>query len=326
MYSKEDETIHVPDDNPKWRESHYFNFFDSSNKIGGYLTTGKRPAKGNSGYIFCLWQEGNFFYGMEYGKFKEYKDEWDVGALNFFCKEPLEKWKISFNGELPNFGPDTYRIDKDSIKPTKKSNQDKSAVELDLNYQGLAPFYRFNFVESTEYDHNYYEQIGQYTGTIMIGNEKYKINAYGMRNHVWGFRNWFAPKRWRWMSAWLEPEKLYAAIYKITFDDRLLYDGYLYHDGKINKIKSMREETIVKEIPESEKPLPLGMNVSIEDDTGFEIDIDAEVLHAVPTIFEQKIDAKNSVLSWNDKCIALFKSSKGHSAWGELEVTNRINK
>lgn len=323
MYSRQDDFIHQPTENQKWRESFYWNFFDQRLKIGGYFSIGKRPAKNNSGYILALWTKDRFLYGMDYGKFDKFDDDWKVGGMSFECREPLEKWQVHYDDKMPDFGPDTFRLAQEEIVPVSTNEKATLPVKFDLDFQAINDFYNFA-LESPDFDHNYYEQLGQYIGSLQIGEENYDIKANGMRNHVWGFRNWFAPKKWRWLSVWFDEGKTYFGVHKVTLDQGTTYGAFLYRDGKNYRVVDFSEETIVKDIPDSDKPLPQEIRCKVKDESGFTMEIVGKVLHAVPTVFKKRAEDGRTVLSWNDKCLTEFTSSLGQKAWGELEVVERL--
>jgi hypothetical protein len=324
MYSRQDDFIHQPTENPNWRESHYWNFFDQKLKIGGYFSIGKRPATKNSGYILALWKDGRFLYGMDYGKFLEFNDEWEVGSMKFECGDPLKTWRVRYDDLMPDFGSETFRLPREDIIPVSKNDRATIPVKFDLNFQALHDFYNFQLA-SPDFDHNYYEQLGRYDGFLQIGDEKYNLAAYGMRNHVWGFRNWFAPKKWRWTSVWFDEGEMYFGVHKVTLDHDTTYGAFLYRNGKNYKVVELSEETKVRNLPDSPKPLPLEIRYELKDETGFSMDIVGKVLHVVPTVFQKKEKDGGTLLSWNDKCLTEYTSSLGQKAWGELEVVERLS-
>lgn len=328
MYKAEDDLIHQPTSDPLWRESHFWNFFDHRLKIGGYFSIGKRPLKGHSGSILFLWGEKSIcLYGVEFDQFEKHTNEWKVNGLSYECLKPMESWRVIFDGQLLNFEPSPLRINRNEMKPVGKSSMKKEKVRFDLIFQGFNPPYEYN-LESPKmkdfFDRNYYEQVGSYKGALQIGSTKYDLNAFGMKNHVWGIRNWFAPEKWRWTSIWLNSGKMFIGVYKITLPGAIVSDGLIYREGKNYRIREIREEVTVREEPDSPKPLPLSCRFIVKDESGLKLDIEGKILKMVPTVFEKPAEEGRKLLSWNDRCTVEFHTSQGDIGYGELEVSNRV--
>lgn len=328
MVNKQDDLIHEPTKEPLWRESHFWNFFDHELKLGGYFSIGKRPAKGNSGYIlFLLRENSTCLYGVEFDKFEKHTNEWKVDGLSYECVTPMEKWKVTFDGELMDFGQSSLRIGREDMKPVAKSKRKKEKVQFSLAFDSLnAPFeYNLDSPKAKDFfDRNYYEQIGTYKGMLKIGTDEYNLNAFGVKNHVWGIRNWFAPEKWRWASIWLNSGEMFVGIYKITVPGAVVTDGYIFRQRKIYRLVEVKEEITLKETTDSPKTLPLNCRFKVKDEGDFELDIEGKVLKVVPTVFEKSIEESKKLLSWNDRCTVEYRGSHGETGYGELEVSDRL--
>jgi len=55
--NKEDELLHPPTYELKWRESYYFNWLDLDNKISGFSTIGIVPNENRREFVFLLFLE-----------------------------------------------------------------------------------------------------------------------------------------------------------------------------------------------------------------------------------------------------------------------------
>jgi hypothetical protein len=328
MFTKEDDLVHKPTSDPLWRESHFWNFFDHELKLGGYFSIGKRPAKGNSGYIlFLLGEKKTCLYGVEYDKFEKHTNEWKVDGLSYECVRPMENWKVTFDGELLDFESSSLRIDREAIKLVAKSDRKKEKVNFDFAFEALNAPFEYN-LESPKakdfFDRNYYEQVGTYKGTLKLGSDEYNLNAFGMKNHVWGIRNWFAPERWRWASIWLNSGEMFIGLYKITVPGAVVTDGHIFREGKSYRLIEMREEITLREEADSPKTLPLDCRFKVKDEGGLELDIEGKVLKDVPKELEKSIGEDKKLLSWNDRCTVEYHTSQGGTGYGELEVSDRL--
>ncbi len=51
-----------------------------------------------------------------------------------------------------------------------------------------------------EFARGHYEQLVEATGTVQVGDERWKLDGYGLRDHSWGPRYWQAPWYYRWLT------------------------------------------------------------------------------------------------------------------------------
>ena len=52
-----------------------------------------------------------------------------------------------------------------------------------------------------EFAKGHYEQLVSASGTIELGEQRWEIDGYGLRDHSWGPRYWQAPWYYRWLTA-----------------------------------------------------------------------------------------------------------------------------
>lgn len=154
---------------------------------------------------------GEGVWGFENRELTEGK-EFKQGDLEYKCVKPGDKWKIKYNGNLPQ---------------GKKEEQ----VKLDVNWVGAAPLVVFDKVGTTalqvgkqiakekwnsnyfkklrELDQVHYEQAGKLSGTIEWKGKKHKLDFIGVRDHSWGVRNWEDWDRHFWLLGLLEDGRFF---------------------------------------------------------------------------------------------------------------------
>jgi len=171
--NKEDELLHEPTDELKWRESYYFNWTDLANKISGFSTIGIVPNEKRREFVFLLFlDDRNEIYYKE-PPLQEYDQDINVMLrdknLSYTLIKPFKKWNISY---------------------------DSRKLKLDLTFETRFPTHNFGKNSSKSW-HQHFESSGIITGKLFDNYGKIiKINGYGQRDKSWGFRDWHQFDKW----------------------------------------------------------------------------------------------------------------------------------
>ena len=171
--NKEDELLHQPTDELKWRESYYFNWTDLTNKISGFSTIGIVPNENRREFVFLLFLE----------------DRNEV-----YYKEPLMQ---GYDNDI-NVMLQDKKLSYTLIKPFKKWNISYKSRKLQFEITFETRFRTHNFgKDSSKSWHQHFESSGRVSGKIIKNNGKIiKINGYGQRDKSWGFRDWHQFDKW----------------------------------------------------------------------------------------------------------------------------------
>ena len=51
-----------------------------------------------------------------------------------------------------------------------------------------------------EFARGHYEQLVEATGTVQVGDDRWELHGFGLRDHSWGPRYWQAPWYYRWLT------------------------------------------------------------------------------------------------------------------------------
>ncbi|MHA1671568.1 MAG: DUF7065 domain-containing protein [Promethearchaeota archaeon] len=171
--NEEDELLHQPTDELKWRESYYFNWTDLANKISGFSTIGIVPNENKREFVFLLFlKDRNEIYYKE-PRLLEYDKDINVmlrdKKLSYMLIKPFNIWNISYNSRK---------------------------IRLDLTFETRFPTHNFG-KDSSKSWHQHFESSGVITGNLTYKNGKnIKINGYGQRDKSWGFRDWHQFDKW----------------------------------------------------------------------------------------------------------------------------------
>ncbi|MBD3214432.1 MAG: hypothetical protein GF311_17605 [Candidatus Lokiarchaeota archaeon] len=169
-----DDYLHKPDEREKWRESYYFNWIDSENKISGFTTLGIVPNEHKREFVFILFRDNKrdvYYREPELTEYiQNHIDEMlSDKKLSYQIIKPLEEWKIKYNSRKYTF---------------------------ELTFSNRHPIYYFGKDSSASW-HRHFESSGIITGTLTQKNgRKIELNGYGQRDKSWGYRDWHEFEKW----------------------------------------------------------------------------------------------------------------------------------
>jgi len=200
----EDEYPHTPDAAANYNESMYFNMFDPVQRIGGWFRIGNRPNEGYAEMSVCLYLPGKRV-GFMFGRPKiAGNTEMNAGGLKVEVIEPFKRLRVAYEGKVLVMDDPNDMADPSSA--FKKNPSLRAKVTLD--YVGVSPMHGGEIVKedgsSLELDPEksfaraHYEQHMAAHGTIEIGDEKFDVSGFGLRDKSWGPRHWQAISWYRW--------------------------------------------------------------------------------------------------------------------------------
>ncbi len=171
--TEEDEYLHPPSSEDKWRESYYFNWVDLKNKISGFSTIGIVPNEKKREFVYFLFlKERNEIYYREPNLLK-YEENIDFmlkdKKLSYKLLIPFKKWQIQY-----------------------KSRK----IIFDITFETRFPTYYFGEDSSASW-HHHFEASGIIKGYMqLIGDNQILINGFGQRDKSWGYRDWHQFDKW----------------------------------------------------------------------------------------------------------------------------------
>ena len=200
----QDEYTHKPDAASNYNESMYFNVFDPKTKLGGWFRLGNRPNEGYAEMTNCLYLPGGrvaFMYAKP--RISDNK-ALDAGGMKFEVIEPFKHLKVTYNGKAlllsrPHEMADPSRAFREN--PTLPCT-------VSLDYRGVSPMFGGETVREDgkpieidpekSFAKAHYEQHMSAKGTFTIGDERFEIDGFGLRDKSWGPRYWQAINWYRW--------------------------------------------------------------------------------------------------------------------------------
>jgi hypothetical protein len=316
----EQDRVHPPRDDPRWRESYYFSFFDETLGIGGFSSIGKRPAKGHTGFINVIWgPEIPTLVASEFGQMDQHDDNHSVAGLEYRAEGEYGPWALSFDGRL-NDGGSATECDHDALGSVGRLPAPKVDVGFELSFVPTYPPYLYEEREEwRDLFDGHVDEVGTVEGELRIGSEHHAVDGRGAKDHSWGVRDWFKPDAWRWLDV-VSADAAELALWRASFGGDWIGDGAVYADGKTEALAEYEEQVTTTERPD--KPIPS----QIELDAGSasqRLHLSGEIVRTVPIMFS-KDDNGSRLTSWNDRALVRCAVDGGGTAWANVEFESLL--
>jgi hypothetical protein len=262
--------IHPFGDHREWNESFYFNFYDRSNDICGFMRIGLKPNK-NEKSVFCFFMmpDGEA-YGLK-GSQPYDGNGLSVSGLSFTKVAPEKQWGLSFNGIMAKMAT--------SPLPVKASfSLDFNALNNMFDYRESVSGEKETISKSVASEH--LEQYGSIKGKLIIADKEYIIDGLGERDHSWGIREWNAPKMWIWLTCQFD-EQAALNVTKLAVDAGIVDAGFI----NVNGMNLPIVETAIDTKFTSDGG-PASFALVIIDKSGTRYDVKADIVKQVILPFE----------------------------------------
>jgi len=200
-----DEYTHEPEAALNYNESMYFNVFDPARRMGGWFRIGNRPNEGYAEMTVCVYlPDGRV--GFMYAKPKIADNKaLDAGGMRIEVVRPFEEINVTYEGKILLLADPSAMEDPSSAFRSNPTAHAKIA----LTFFGLSPMYGGETVNADgsplqldpekSFARAHYEQHVAARGDIIIGEERWAIDGFGLRDKSWGPRYWQAIRWYRWL-------------------------------------------------------------------------------------------------------------------------------
>jgi hypothetical protein len=271
--------LHTPGKDKQWNESFYFNWYDKKHGICCFTRIGLTPNTNQKNmFLFFLLPHRKKLGIRKTDNLEKPPSEeplvLDVDDLRFIRKESEKEWHISFDGDLY----DPYQDNDSAVR-----------VQFDLDFSGLHPIFNYRDCPlsalqeklSKNVASEHFEQYGKITGSLLIDDDTYEINALGERDHSWGVRHWTAPQRWVWLTCQFNKDFAFN-ITKLSVSEGDIDAGFIHINGKTIPIKKVLIDTVYSKHHE-----PLLFNLSMTTILDKVFDVQGSVKDKIHVPFEQ---------------------------------------
>jgi hypothetical protein len=197
-----DEYLHDLGPEETFNESMYFNVYDPSSQVGGFVRLGNRANEGYAEMTTCLYlpdgRVGFMFHRPEISS----NDAFDAGGMRFDVVEPFEELTVRYEGKVVMLDDPLEMADPRQAF----TNNPYERAKVELTYTRVSDMVGGEPTEHVEkageeFAKGHYEQLVAGKGTIAVGDMEWAIDGFGLRDHSWGPRTWQAPWYYRWLTA-----------------------------------------------------------------------------------------------------------------------------
>ncbi|HET9731530.1 MAG TPA: hypothetical protein VFP54_02540 [Acidimicrobiales bacterium] len=196
-----DEYMHELGPEPNFNESMYFNVYDPSCRLGGFLRLGNRANEGYAEMTVCLYLPDGRVAFMFGRPSITSNDAFDAGGMRFEVIRAFEELTTVYEGQVLLLEDPLAMADPRQAF----SSNPKVDCAVTLSFRGLSP--AFGGEPDTpreptgeEFATGHYEQLTSGLGSIRVGDDSWEIDGFGLRDHSWGPRYWQAPWYYRWLT------------------------------------------------------------------------------------------------------------------------------
>lgn len=198
----QDEYMHELGPEPNFNESMYFNVYDPSKRVGGFLRIGNRANEGYAEMTVCLYlPDGRVAFMFNRPKISD-NSAFNAGGIRFNVVRPFEELETSYEG--PVIVMDNP-LDMADPRAAFKNNPSTTG-KVELTFTRVSSMFggepdEAHEAPGEEFARGHYEQLVAGVGIIEVGDQRWEVDGFGLRDHSWGPRSWQAPWYYRWLTA-----------------------------------------------------------------------------------------------------------------------------
>jgi len=270
-----------------FNESVYVNAFDGRQQVGGWMRIGNRVNEGHAEMAVCLYLPG----GRVACQFKrpgiDSNERFAVGGLAYDVQQPLRAVRMDYEGPLVVFD------DPGVLRNPEAAFANARAVPGSVRFAqtGRSPIHGgvpvSDAVETyygRDFSFAHFNQHMSVAGHIRVGDEEWKLDCAGWRDHSWGPRYWQNIFFYRLFIANFDDGRALMLL-KITDPSRRTRRlGVLLVDGRYEEVIDMDVTTAWNATSE-----PRAMRIVVRTAERAAA-IDAEVLTTAPLRNRRKVD------------------------------------
>jgi hypothetical protein len=226
---------HVPNSDPTFNESTYYNFACPGGGPVGWLRVAMQPNQpaSQAGVMIFLPDRALFTYQRSS---TSPSDGLTAGNLTFEIEVPHQRQHLHFQGTLAEF------LDPRALLDPSKAFREapRRAVKIDLHVRAHGPAFGTNGEDAGNYVEQtmalgHFEQFIRVEGSLTVDGEEVLVDGSGLRDHSWGPRDWAAPSRYRWAVANLDDGTQFMALLLTRRNGDVTRAAAVVRDGRLSE-------------------------------------------------------------------------------------------
>ena len=208
----------MPDDDPLWSESYYFDFFSLDGEVGGYVRIGTYPNLGVIWYWACVVGEGRPLAIVADHDIAPPRDgSMEVRAEGLWADHTVE---VPF--DHVTLGCEAFALGVDDpadVYGAARGDRVPFGLDLEWDTDGSAYAYPPGTTR--------YEVPCRVHGDVLVGDDRIELDAIGQRDHSWGVRDWWS-LGWTWTAGWLDDgTRFHGTAVRLGDDPVPYHPGYV---------------------------------------------------------------------------------------------------
>jgi hypothetical protein len=239
----EDESMHENTGESNFNESMYFNFFDTAQRLGGFVRIGNRPNEGHAETTICLYEpDGSVVFNFKRPAITD-NAGFDAGGMRFDVDKPFERLRVAYRGKACRLADPLAMSD-----PGRAFRESPFVlVDVALEIRGVGPMFGGEPSEhrdgDMEFARGHYEQHHRASGRVEIDGRRFSLDGLGLRDHSWGPRYWQAPAWYRWLTANFGDDFGFMGSHIMRRDGVETRGGFVHRGREIVLVRDIRIET-----------------------------------------------------------------------------------
>jgi hypothetical protein len=228
-----DEGMHEVGPASNWNESRYVDFWDRSQRIGGWYRIGVRVNEGHAEMSSCTYLPDGSVAFM-FGRPAVTKNVMDIGGQRWDIVRPWDLTRVTYEGEVMIL-ENAWAL-MDPKKAFSNAPRKQAKIELDVYSRGLDSVMgqdtdQVNLIFVPGQADYHYQNLVRSTGKITIGDKTWQIDGRGGKDHSWGPRNWHAKIYLRWLIANFDDDHGFMLV-RTVGPTKKTRSGFVWHGGK----------------------------------------------------------------------------------------------
>jgi len=226
---------------PNFNESMYFNVYDPQANLGGFFRLGNRANEGSGEMTVCLYlPDGRVAFMFRRPRITS-NDAFDAAGMRFAVTEPFVELSVSYEGSAVLLEDPLQMVEP---RQAFVSNPHTECA-VRLVYRGCSAMFGGEPDEPVErpgeeFARGHYEQLVEASGTVEVGNDRWEVHGFGLRDHSWGPRYWQAPWYYRWLTGNVGKDFGFMGSRIARRDGPGTRGGFVWSDGALQVCRDFR--------------------------------------------------------------------------------------